>query len=318
MLAASLIRLLQENVFDNRFFDVIEKKFCRYYTSSMPIVLIVGPPRSGTTLVYQLLIKIFEFSYMSNFAAIIPSMPAVMTRLSRPFSKPSPELKKSDYGFIKGLWEPNEGGAIMKKWFCANSKHGGSPLASLAAVQSIMGGPFINKNTFNIGRLKNIISFFPDAIFIHLWRDLLSNVASTYLKAKISKNEKFGYYPKGYSFSSSDNLISREVKRVMQIHNEICDTLKQLNATSIDVSYNELCKNTAGVLNFIDREMGQSGLKVKRKMNEYPKLTQSSKGLDKLKENEILEIKNAIENIEEIVNLSSEVLAKKHLWLGSN
>ena len=48
-----------------------------------PVCFIVGPPRSGTTLLYELLVRCFYFSYFSNLAHRFYRTPVAATRIGR-------------------------------------------------------------------------------------------------------------------------------------------------------------------------------------------------------------------------------------------
>ncbi len=271
----SFLRACQDNVLDNRAFDAVEKRLCSYHRLRSRQVFIVGPPRSGSTLVYQIIILAFRFSYLTNFSALMPSLPGTMTLISKSLFEPLSRLKLANYGFIKGLWSPNEGGAIMSKWFGANCS--GTPEASVATIQEVMGAPFINKNTFNSGRVRNIVQRLPNAIFIHVWRDLLSNVASTYWKAKSSPQKMFGYYPKGCLESPNDDIFDREARRTIQIHGEICEAIGSQDSPVVDLTYNALCDNTHQMLRYVEEQFALFGLRLERRETALSKLEKGSK-----------------------------------------
>src|SRR5690606_21792278 len=65
-----------------------------------PPVFVVGPPRSGTTLVYQLLVRRFRVAYLSNLAHRLYETPAAATWLGRPFVRPWTGPFESRYGHV--------------------------------------------------------------------------------------------------------------------------------------------------------------------------------------------------------------------------
>ena len=81
-------------------------------------VFIIGPPRSGSTLFYQLLLSHFQLCYISN---IVSGFPKYMLRISRLFPSLASGyrlgLKKDYYGFLPGIKAPSEAGKIFDKWF---------------------------------------------------------------------------------------------------------------------------------------------------------------------------------------------------------
>ena len=265
-----ILRSFQEKIIDTRLLDMIERKICHVYRLTMPPTFIVGPPRSGSTLVYQILVLFYKFSYLTNFSALCPSLPGTMTLLSRPLYKPQSRLKPSNYGFISGPWSPNEGGAIMSKWF--GDRGSGNPWISVAAISEITDAPFINKNTYNSGRINKILQYFPKAIILHVWRDLLSNVASCYRTARQFPGYFFGYYPIETSLVPTNDIFSREVNRVVQIHREILAGLNSSGFGVVDVQYEALCDNPSETLKNIEKQFISHGLKLERRKSILPKL----------------------------------------------
>ena len=60
---------------------LLEKAYLR---SPRPLkwapVFVIGPARSGTTLVFQCLVQGLHFAFLSNLASYFPSCPGVVTR----------------------------------------------------------------------------------------------------------------------------------------------------------------------------------------------------------------------------------------------
>ena len=65
------------------------------YLKSKPPVFIIGPPRSGTTVLYQLLCKHFNFGYTNNFVADWYNIPITATRLYNRFSSQKSSIELS-------------------------------------------------------------------------------------------------------------------------------------------------------------------------------------------------------------------------------
>ena len=79
------------------------------YLKSEPPVFIIGPPRSGTTVLYQLLCKHFNFGYTNNFVADWYNIPITATRLYNIFSSQTSSIElTSNFGKSSNLYGPNE------------------------------------------------------------------------------------------------------------------------------------------------------------------------------------------------------------------
>ncbi len=71
--------------------------------TDLPVVLVLGGSRTGSTLLYQTLASSLPFSYLPNLSALLPDAPILATRLSeRWFGR-----RKGDfvnfYGSVAGL-----------------------------------------------------------------------------------------------------------------------------------------------------------------------------------------------------------------------
>lgn len=175
--------------------------FERYATESveinrLPLVFLLGSPRTGSTLIYQIVVNFFGFYYFSNFVADhFPETPIVGAALERMLSPRNIVPYESAYGKTSGLWEPSEASAIFKNWF-----GGGHPSQVVSAtvipkkeahlvltMQSIYGltrKPILVKNAWNCFRIADIARIFPNAHFVWIRRDIarsaLSDLAARY------------------------------------------------------------------------------------------------------------------------------------------
>ena len=69
-------------------FQISESKLYRKNKSpAQPLIFVCGPPRSGTTLVSQALIKHLPVSYFNNLSSIFPKSPIVANKIFRRFYK---------------------------------------------------------------------------------------------------------------------------------------------------------------------------------------------------------------------------------------
>ena len=74
-----------------------------------PPIFIVGPARSGTTLIYQGLTQAFRVSYFSNLAACFPMCPGVVgSTVARVGGCEPPPSFKSRYGKTRGWQAPSK------------------------------------------------------------------------------------------------------------------------------------------------------------------------------------------------------------------
>ena len=77
-------------------------------------IFIIGAPRSGSTLLYQLLVKHTRVGYISNLMSLFPHKMITLAEYTKAWHG-SRNLKKSNLGYIAGLFSPSEAGAIQRK-----------------------------------------------------------------------------------------------------------------------------------------------------------------------------------------------------------
>lgn len=156
---------------------------------STPPVFILGAPRSGTTLLYELLVTCYHFSYFTNLANRFFMTPLAVSSLSDHFKQTWHGNGVSSFGSLKGLGAPNEAGALWNRWIPEFGYLGERDYESrrealfesasvIAALQGIHRAPFINKNVMHSVHIRLLNAAFPDCLFIDLRRDMRANVRS--------------------------------------------------------------------------------------------------------------------------------------------
>lgn len=146
-----------------------------------PLLLIVGPPRSGSTLLYQLLAATLPVSYLTNWSALFPRATITASRIGpRPrATKRAPDLA-SYYGNTRGLRAPNDGFHVWNRWLGNDRYATPDSLDEQAAVSmrrffaawtSVFPRPFLNKNNRNASCVALLAGVLEDAIFIRTSRD---------------------------------------------------------------------------------------------------------------------------------------------------
>jgi hypothetical protein len=84
--------------------------------SDLPVLLVLGGSRSGTTLLYQTLTKCLPVSYFNNLSAAFPQSPITAgTRFNRFLPRQGADFQNY-YGSVAGLDGPNDGFHIWNRW----------------------------------------------------------------------------------------------------------------------------------------------------------------------------------------------------------
>lgn len=165
----------------------LERRLMRGTDQQQPPVFIIGAPRSGTSLLYELMITRFRFAYMANAAHRFYRTPLAATRLFRRAISDWRGDFTSRYGHIDGMGAPNEGGWIWQRWMPDGdwTEGAGFSQSSLEELRRLTGGlarefnaPFLNKNVMHSNRLQLMHRIWPEAVYIEVRRNTLDNARS--------------------------------------------------------------------------------------------------------------------------------------------
>lgn len=198
---ARLFRLLA-NVLD-RPLGIVERAMVGWiarHDADPPCVFIVGPPRSGTTLLYQVLVNAYRFVYFSNLTARFPHAPALATMLAeRVLGGLDPGGFRSDRGKTAGWGGPHECGAFWYRWFPRPPDARVGPGETLEddleelrrevlAMHRMGRAPVLFKNTYNSIRIAPLAEALPEARFLVCRRDPV-DTAQSILKCRVRTHD---------------------------------------------------------------------------------------------------------------------------------
>jgi hypothetical protein len=256
-------------------FDVLagmEKKLWPALRLRYAPVFIVAPPRSGTTLLYQLMTAHLTTCYFTNLAARmcardgapITVFSAVLGKLLR-VNRLQGDGFKSYYGFAQGLGGPHEAHAIWDQRF-PEDLHAVPPgylstqdcqvvYRSVAGIERVFDRPFVNKCIRHSVRIEALAKIFPRAIFIRCVRDRLDVAQSIFVaRTQAFPFQKedcqdplafwFSVKPKEYQAIKQKGLVEQVCEQVYYVERSIdvaCQTLG--DARFLTVLYQDLCQN---------------------------------------------------------------------------
>jgi LPS sulfotransferase NodH len=251
------------NLFEQGFIKNKKKK------KVAPPIFIVGAPRSGTTLLYQLLTYHFEFSYFSNFTSMFIKSPVLMGYLTRKIKEPYDDNSfSSDYGLMKGTWAPSEAGKIFKYWFLR--KNDDRIKNSIYALSEVFEAPFIAKNLRINAELEYIHQMFPDALFIHIKRETVFNAQSLILGIQENKSDLVGNIidnkqRKTITEGSKEQIYEQVVDDINTMNNSIASFLNSAEVNMVTINYNELCNDYESELKKIESKLKENNGELQRK-----------------------------------------------------
>lgn len=270
----------------NPLFELLERNLLNKTEPNHPHppTFIVGPPRTGSTLLYQLLVSNYNFSYLSNFTAFFYKNPAWMTKKTLKIKKTyNPDKFESKYGLTKGLWAPSEAGQLYRYWFEQGGLDEEKQIKikkTLYYISDIVSAPFLWKNLDLSKKIDTLIDIFPDAVFLYMKREPLYTAQSLLLSRynKYGRSDKwFGIEPpdiENIRYHPPHEQVTLQVKSIEEC---IAKAINENDLTSVvKVNYEELCRETKDQLSLIQQFYKESGIEVNRVTENIPELKSSN------------------------------------------
>lgn len=234
-----------------------------------PVVFILGCPRSGSTLMSQLLAASGAFGYVSNFVArfwLAPAVGATIARATGIVENGGPSQSFSSYfGRTESWSEPHEFGFFWSRWFdrgqdthivSADDRariDGAALRRTLASLEAVYDAAMAFKNntwfTLQGGLLARLV---PNSIVVVCRREPLY-AAQSLIKGRraLFGSEKLFY---GIRTSRYADLLAlppsdQVVVQVLEIEREMDAELATVPRDRIiDVPYLELCRDPRGMV----------------------------------------------------------------------
>jgi hypothetical protein len=239
-------------------------------------LFIVGPPRTGSTLLYQLLARRYRFCYFSNLLNRFPATPLAVAKLSNPLGGFDADAGfESRYGAALGWCSPNQGRECWMRWL-PESPNALEPQsvpieakrrirATVGALQRISNRPFLNKWPPNSLRVRLLADIFPQALFVRISRATEPTVRSILRGREELCRRGSGWFsvkPPGYQLVMRDRAPAEQAGwQIASIEHAIDEDREALGAQRFfHVHYEELARRPRQVLDevavFYERATG--------------------------------------------------------------
>ena len=241
-------------------------------------LFVVGLPRSGTTLVYELIVQAFDVSYFTHMFDYTYGLPNITTRLTNRFARnPSPRYE-SRYGRIPGFFSPAENFNFWMKWFPENPVLGHHvPEGSLGehtiddvnralgSLTHITHRPYVFKNVYFSLSISSLLKTFSHARIVIVQRDLEAVAASVY-KKRSELQEKCSWWsikPPFINSVANQDLLEQVAFQCVRTEQLIEQALAGDNAgRCFTINYAEVCNSPR---NFISRLADWIGPTIKQR-----------------------------------------------------
>lgn len=254
-------------------------------------IFIVGGPRSGSTLVSQVMISSFRFAYINNVVAQFPQSAATIAKLLRVGSWPVPKQTESLYGDTRGPNGASEAGAIWDWIFPWSDHHSVSETEltahSRASLLELVSGltetyqaPLLTKNLWNSVRIQAILSVIPSALFVVMLRDpvqMAESIARGRVRALGDRSGFWSIRPKDILTDPPIDPLEHAIRQIHLTYSEIDEAIQNSNASQFFfLKYESFCHNPADELSRFDDFARQQGEILAVRQDPPPEFTVST------------------------------------------
>lgn len=241
----------------NRIFSYFE---CRPLRGNLPdpkIIFIIGAPRSGSTLLYQLMVNSFHLGYISNRHAPWYGALSYVEKAFNWASVDRPDVRlKSAHGVTENPYGPHECGEYWYQFFQRSPQFINRVDVSQETIRKLKNSltriatefpqPFLFKNMNCALRLEVLMGAFPTAIFLVTQRDLLNNAHSLLeVRKKVYGDYERWWSMEPYNISSLRSLpaVDQVLGQIKGIHEGIDKQRRNEPKRFMDICYEDLCEN---------------------------------------------------------------------------
>jgi hypothetical protein len=233
---------------------VIEKRTYQNATApKQPLIFVCGAPRTGTTLMGQVLINNLPVCFINNLTSVFPRSPITANRLFGRWMGTRQVTYESFYGKSLYFSGPNDALYIWDRWFgkdrtviptTLDAAQKDDMVRFFGAYQQVFQKPLVNKNN-NMNTYASLVAdALPDAHFICMTRDPLY-LAQSLLKARLDiHGDLHVAYGIGNPENGEDGDYIEDVCRQVLFHERAIKQQQEIIGADRFwiVQYEEFCK----------------------------------------------------------------------------
>jgi len=258
----------------NSFLECSEKKAIKKYLNekqNYPIIFIMGPLRSGTTLFMQWLANTGIVSYPTNLLSRFYAAPVLGALIQKIFTDPrfnfrdeilefnSPIFYQSENGKTKGALAPNEFWYFWRRFLPIKEIDWWSNddlfrlvdkktlVSELSALSKVFEKPFALKSMILNYNIPFLDAIFEQKLFIQIKRDPVRNVASILdarLRQSGSQHEWYSFKIPEYPSLKYLDPVKQCAGQLYYINKAVTKDVELLDESrKMEVQYEEFCQN---------------------------------------------------------------------------
>ena len=253
-----------------------EKVFLRSLKlqNHFPPLFLVGPPRSGTTVMYLHIVNTFHVAYFPNISKYHPHACVTYALLGRMFARKYSPTYDNVYGILHGSMAPSDGWEILARWFPTYNLSQPIREKRLYELKNVVcfferfyNAPFLNRNIGNSIRIRTLNMLFPDALFVQITRNLPDAVFSL-LEARKHYHRDLNQWwctpPPQFYNNHFDTELEQTVSQVWGLTDRIQEDLASISPKRwLTISYESFCRTPEKLVNWVRSKYQETGVSLK-------------------------------------------------------
>lgn len=239
----------------------------------LPTIFIFGLPRSGTTLLYQLLSQTLEIGYVNNLIARFWLAPIFGIELSKSLLKGQVANSfVSKLGQTDGPDGPHEFSYFWQKWLKMNEIEDMKSFSDdnkeidwaglkdqVVKMQACFGNGILFKTMYAANHLKSFSKVFNQPLFIYIERDSF-DVALSILSARKSyygdRETWWATYPENYEELKILPFAEQIAGQVHSLKKTYARKLDEINEKLVvRIKYEDLCTDPLSIIERVNEQM---------------------------------------------------------------
>lgn len=214
--------------------DAEEEIIQGYNSPEKPVVFIIGAPRSGSTLLHQLLASTGAFGYITNYIARFWDAPYIGALQQKVFGFGKYAQKMilhSDLGRTNGLHQPHHFSRFWYRWFDWDEDHYMRHVqeksflqGEVAALEQLYDKPMLFKSEYCGMQIPFLRKTFKKPKFIICTRNITYQAQSLLL----SRKKMFGSYDEWFSLKPKEYNELKELTPYEQVVGQIRRIMQQI------------------------------------------------------------------------------------------
>ena len=270
---------------NNLLFHYIECLYLSRIKDNLPYspIFVIGAPRSGSTLITQVITDAFDIGYLSNLHCQFFGAPVLADKLFHPLSVKKPSEYTSEYGSTKRAYAPAECGKFWYRFFrrtpayvtiddVKNNKMN-CFRRTVSVLTKSQDRPVLFKNLFATLRIRPINKYIPEALFIIIKRDEVDNGHSIlHSRMKVHGDYSIWWSVPPPNVKTLERLppeqqVIEQIRKLYALIEKDVEEGEMDAVRFLTINYEAFCSDVQGQLERIDKLFQMNGMKIKRLFN---------------------------------------------------